>query len=69
MFKNMFTGTWVAQSGKRLTLDLGSDHDLTVHEFKPQVKLCAHSMEPTWDSLSPSLSDPPPLMLSLSHSK
>ena len=26
-----YGGTWVAQSIKRLTLDLGSGHDLTVH--------------------------------------
>ena len=32
-------GTWVAQSVKRLALDLGSGHDLTVCEIKPCVSL------------------------------
>ena len=41
---------------KRLTLDLSSGHDLMVCEFEPCVGLCADSMEPAWDSLSPSLS-------------
>ena len=36
----------MAQSVKRLTLDLGSGHDLTVHELEPHVRLCA---EPAWD--------------------
>ena len=31
-----FRGTWVVQSVKRLTLDLSSGHDLTVHEIEPQ---------------------------------
>ena len=44
--------TWLAQSVKRLTLDLGSGHDLTVREFKPHVGLCADDAEPVWDSLS-----------------
>ena len=56
----------MAQSGERLTLDFGSGHDLTVCEFQPQVGLRADSMEPAWDPLSPSLSAPPLLMLSLS---
>ena len=46
-------GDWVTQSVKHLTLDFGSGHDLTVHGFEPHV-----SMEPAWDSLSPSLSAP-----------
>ena len=41
-------GTWVVQSVKHLTLDFGSDHDLTY------VGLCADSLEPAWESLSPS---------------
>ena len=45
----------MAQSVKRLTLDFGSGHDLTVCEFKPQVKLCADSVESA-HSLSLSLS-------------
>ena len=65
-------GTWVTQSVKRLTLDFGSGHGLTVHEIKPRMGLCTNSMEPAWDSLSPPLSPslfaPPLLMLSLSLS-
>ena len=51
----MVWGLRVAQSVKRLTLDLGSGHDLTVREFEPRVGLCADSAEPAWDSLSLSL--------------
>ena len=43
-----------------------SGHDLTVHDFEPYVRLCADRTEPAWDSLSPSLSAPTPLMLSVS---
>ena len=57
----------MAQSGKRPTLDFSSGHDLTVLEFKTCFRLRADSAEPAWDSLSPSLSAPPPLMLSLSQ--
>ena len=42
----------MAQSVKRLTLDFGSGHDLAVHELEP----CADSTKPTWDSLTPCLS-------------
>ena len=45
-----------------LTLGFGSGHDLMVHESKPHTGLCTHSMKPAWDSLSPSLSDPPHLL-------
>ena len=55
----------MAQSVKHLTLDFGSGHDLTVHETETHIRLCADSMDPAWDSLSPSLSLPPPLVLSL----
>ena len=54
----------MAQLVKHLT----SGHDLMVHEFEPQVKLCADSVEPALDSVSPSLSAPSPLALSLSLS-
>ena len=54
-----YWGDWVSQLVKRPTLDFGSGHDFTVHEFKPHLGLCADSMEPAWDSLSPSLSAPP----------
>ena len=56
-------GTWVAHSVKCPTLDFGSGHDLTVREIEPRVWLCADSAESAWDSLSPSLSAPPPLTL------
>ena len=61
-----YRGTWVAQSLKHLTLDLSSGLDFAVREMNPCIGLCADSMEPAWDSPSPSLSAPPPLMLSLS---
>ena len=32
-------GTWVPQSVKHLTLDLGAGHDLTRHEFKLHIRL------------------------------
>ena len=51
-----------------MRLDFGSGHDLTVREMEPRVKLYADSVEPAWDSLSPSLSAPPLLALSLSLS-
>ena len=46
----------MAQTVKHPALDFGSGHDLTVCEFEPHVGLCADSVEPAWDSLSPSLS-------------
>ena len=51
----------MAQSLKCLSLDFGSDHDLTVREFEPHGGLCADSWQPAWDSLSPSLSALTPL--------
>ena len=48
--KSVSWGTWVAQSVKHLTLDFGSGHDLTVHEFEPHIY--ADSAKPAWDSLS-----------------
>ena len=59
----------VTQSVECLSLDFGSGHDLTVHEFDPHIGLCAGSVEPTWDYVSPSLSAPPPFMLCLSLSQ
>ena len=56
----------MAQAVKRLTLDFGSGHDVTVREFEPQIGLCADITEPAWDSLSASLSAPPLLVLPLS---
>ena len=40
-----------------------------LHGLEPHIRLCAGITEPGWDSLSPSLSAPFPLMLSLSLSK
>ena len=65
VIKNMFRGTWVTLSVKRLT----SAHDLTVCEFKPRVRLYADSSEPgacLGFCVSLSLSPPPLLMLCLS---
>ena len=59
-------GAWVAQSPKHLTLDFGSGHALMVREFKPCVGFRADNAEAAWDSLSPSLSAPPLLMLTFS---
>ena len=42
--------------------DLGSGQDLTVLEFETLV---SQSLESAWDSVSLSLSAPPPLMLCL----
>ena len=54
----------MAQSVKHPTLDFGSGRDLTVRMIEPRAGLCADSLEPPLDSLSPSLSAPPPLSLS-----
>ena len=43
----------MAQLVKRPTLDLGSGHDLPVHEFEPHIGLCTDGVEPAWDSVSP----------------
>ena len=59
----------MAQSVKRLTLDFGSGHDLTVRGFKPRIGLCVESEDPARDALSPSFSAHPLLSLSLSLSK
>ena len=62
-------GALVAQSVKRLTLDFGSGHDVTVCGFKPRVGLCAEDGACLGFSLSLSLSlslcAPPPLTHSL----
>ena len=46
-----------------------SGHDLAVREFEPRIRLCAGSLEAASDSVSPSLSAPPLLILCLSLSK
>ena len=58
----------MAQSGKHLTLDFDSGHDLAVLELEPQMKLWADSA--AWDSLSPflPLSVPPLLVCPSTHS-
>ena len=53
----------MAQSAGGPTLDLGSGHDLRVGEIEPHIGLYAVSVEPAWDSLSPSLSLPLPTSL------
>ena len=54
-------GAWGAPSVKRPILDLGSGHDLEVHEIEPRVGLCSNSVEPAWDSRSLPLCLPLPL--------
>ena len=49
-------GARVAWCVKHLTLGFGSDHDLTVCEAEPGIRLCTNNAEPAWDSLSSSLS-------------
>ena len=64
-----YRGTRVTQSVERQTLDFDSGHDLKGHGFEPHIRLHGGSVEPTWDSLSPSLSGPPLFVLSLSQNK
>ena len=59
----------MAQSVEPPTLDFGSGRDLMVREIAPRVGLCADGTGPAWESLSPSLSAPPLLVLSLSKNK
>ena len=58
----------MVQSVERQILHLGSGHDLTVREFEPRAGLAAVSVEPAWESLSPSLSLPLPCSFALSLS-
>ena len=58
----------MARSVKRPIPGFGWHHDLTVREFEPHHGLCADSAGSAWDSLCPSLSAPPLLVLSLSLS-
>ena len=46
--------------------NFGSGHELVVWEFRPRIRLSAVSIGPTLDPLSPCLSAPPPLTLTLS---
>ena len=66
--RNRLKGTWVTQLVKGPTLGFGAGHELTVHEFEPHIGLCSDSVEPAWDSLSPSLPLSSFLSLSLSLS-
>ena len=59
----------MAQLVKHPALDFGSGHDLMVCGIEPCVTPCAESTEPAWDSISPSFSAPPLLMLSPSVSQ
>ena len=59
-------GTWVAPSVVRPPLDSGSGHDMA--GISSPASGAELSVEPAWDSLSPSLSAPPLLALSLSLS-
>ena len=63
--KGMTWGTWVPQWVKYPTLGFSSGHDLTVHGIEPH----AERAEPAWNSLSPSLSTPSLLVLSLKINK
>ena len=57
MFKREVYGdTRLAQLVKRLTLGVGSGHDLTVCGIVPHDRLCTDSEAPAWDSLSLCLS-------------
>ena len=64
-------GAWVAQSVEHPSLGFDSGHKLIVRGFKPNIGICAGSVEPAWDSfsLSLSLSAPTVCALSLSLSK
>ena len=68
--KGTTVGTWLAQSAKRPTLDLGAGRDLTVPEFKSHIiRPRADGVESAWVSVSPSLFPSPPCVLPLSQSK
>ena len=56
----------VAQLVMHPTPDFSSGHDLTVCGIEPHIGLYTDSVEPAWDSLSPSLSAP---AHALSHSQ
>ena len=55
--------------GEVSILDLHSGHDLSGCKIEPYVSLCAESVQPAWDSFSPSLSAPPLLSTSLPQYK
>ena len=49
----------MAQSVKHPILDLGSGHDLKVHESETRIRICVYDMEPAWDSAFLSLCPSP----------
>ena len=62
----MTWGAWgAAQSVKRLSLGFSWGRDLTVREVEPLAGLGAENKEPASDPLTPPLSAPPVLSLSL----
>ena len=85
MFKPKLSTVWNVRLSLKIVSRLGAPGWLTLlsvqllvsahvmiswlHGIKPRIGLCAGSAEPAWDSLSPSLSTPPSLVLSLSLSK
>ena len=65
LFKNILRGAWVAQSVKRPTsAQVMISRSVSSSPASGSV-LTAQSLEPVSDSVSPSLSDPPPFMLCL----
>ena len=66
--KPVWEGRLGAQSMKHRSLDFGSGHDLTVHEFEPSVELLAVIAEPASDPLSTSLCPSPARVRALSLS-
>ena len=67
--KNVFLGTWVAQSVKRPTSAQVMISQFVGSSPTSGSVLTTQSLEPASVSVSPSLFAPPPLMLCLSHSK
>ena len=60
----------MAQSVKHPTLNFSLGHDLVIREF-PSLSPASGAVltvEPSWDSVSPSLSAPPLLTLTHTHS-
>ena len=69
-FKNAISrGAWVAQSVERPTLAQVMISWCVSSSPASGSVLTAQSLEPVSDSVSPSLSDPPPFMLCLSLSQ
>ena len=64
-----FRGAWVARSVKRPTSAQGMTSRSVSSSPASGSVLTAQSLEPVSDSVSPSLSDPPPFMLCLSLSQ